>query len=86
MREFVYKSSTDFPWRDNSYVKTEHPAPQLVRITANKEGLLSLSEQLKLFAESADPSYCYEVFPGDLEEGSVTLEIEKIDCQGRQNC
>lgn len=85
MQNFFYKSSTDFPWENNSYVKTEHPAPQLIRILANKEGLLSLSEHLKKFAESNDPSYCYEVFPGDLEEGSIALEIVKIECPGRKN-
>ena len=51
----------------------------MVRIIANREGLLSLSKQLKLFAESEDRSYCYEEFPGDLEEGSLTLEIDKAE-------
>ena len=53
-------------------------------ISANKAGLLSLARQLEAFALGADSCVCYEPWPGDLEEGSVTLEIIKTDCSGRR--
>ena len=84
MSQFDYKPSTDFEWLDNSYVKVEQQNKQLTTITGNKEGLLSLARQLEAFALGADSCVCYEPWPGDLEEGSVTLEIIKPDCSGRR--
>ena len=81
MSQFDYKPSTDFEWLDNSYVKVEQKNKQLTTITGNKEGLLSLARQLEAFALREDPSVCYEPWPGDLEEGSVTLEIIKNGLQ-----
>ena len=84
MSQFDYKPSTDFEWLDNSYVKVEQTNKQLTTITENKEGLLSLARHLEAFALGTDSCVCYEPWPGDLEEGSVTLEIIKTDCSGRR--
>ena len=84
MKEFDYKPSTVFEWLDNSYVKVEQTNKQLTTITGNKEGLLSLARQLEAFALGADSCVCYEPWPGDLEDGSVTLEIINSDCSGRR--
>ena len=83
MDNFYYKSSTELPWIDNSYVKVEQRNKKLTCITANKEGLLSLAMQFEMLAKGNDGSCCYEEWPGDLEEGSVTLEIVKLNCDGR---
>lgn len=83
--DFSYKPSTDYPWIDNSYIKVEQKNPQLTRITINLEGLLSLAQQLELFAKDSADSICYEVWPGDLEEGSCALEIKKTNHNGRSN-
>ena len=84
MSQFGYKPSTDYEWLDNSYVKVEQTNKQLTTITGNKEGLLFLAKQLEAFVLREDPSVCYEPWPGDLEEGSVTLEIINSDCSGRR--
>ena len=84
MNKFDYKPSTDFEWLDNSYVKVEQTNKQHTTITGNKEGLLPLARQMEAFALREDPSVCYEPWPGDLEEGSVTLEIIKTDRNGRR--
>ncbi len=84
MSQFDYNPSTDYEWLDNSYVIVEQTNKQLTTITGNKEGLLSLARQLEAFALREGPSVCYEPWPGDLEEGSVTLEIIKTDCSGRR--
>ncbi len=78
-----FKSSTEYSWLPNSYVKIEKQGPSSVKLIANKEGLLSLSEQLREIALGNDESVCYNEEPGDLEDGSLALEIIKISCNGR---
>ena len=82
---YSYKPSTDYPWIDNSYIKVEQKNPKLIQITINREGLYSLANQLELFANDNADSFCYEEWPGDLEEGSCTLEIVKTKLSGRKN-
>ena len=83
--KFNYMSSTNMDWHENSYIKVEQANAHLTRITVNREGLLSLSEHFIALANSGIESCCYEEWPGDLEEGSVTLEIVRVDCAGRRN-
>ena len=64
-------------------MKVEQKNKQLTTITANREGLLSLARHLEQLALGTSQSCCYEPWPGDLEEGSVTLEIVKTDAPGR---
>ena len=78
-----FKSSTEFSWLPNSYVKIEKQGPSSIKLMANREGLLSLSEQLKLIALGTDDSVCYDEDPGDLETGSLSMEIIKLSCTGR---
>ena len=78
-----FKSSTEFPWFPNSYVKIEKQGPSSIKLTANREGLLSLAEHLKLIANGEDKSAYYDQEPGDLEAGSLNMEIIKLQCNGR---
>ena len=78
-----FKSSTEFPWFPNSYVKIERQGPSGIKLMANREGLLSLAEHLKLIANGQDNSVCYDQEPGDLEDGSLNMEIIKLLCGGR---
>lgn len=78
-----FKSSTEFSWLPNSYVKIERQGPSSIKLMANREGLLSLSEHLKLIANGNDNSVCYDEEPGDLENGSLNMEIVKLFCDGR---
>lgn len=80
-----YKESMDYPWIDNSYIKVTHHRESATIIEANKEGLLSFADQVKSFANESALEIRYSEFPGDLEEGSVDLEIHKVDCKGRKN-
>ena len=84
MQNFFYKSSTDYIWEDNSYVAIEPQGKYAIRLIANRGGLISLSNQLKEFANSDDSSVCYETWPGDLEDGSLNLEIVKSERRGRR--
>ena len=85
MDQFCYKPSTDYDWEDNSYIKVEYCNKTLVKIISNKEGLLSLSKHFYILANSLDTEVCYEPWPGDLEEGSVLMEVIKTDTDGRKN-
>ena len=78
-----FKSSTEFPWLPNSYVKIEKQGSSSIKLIANREGLLSLAEHLKLIANGEDKSVCYDQEPGDLEDGSLNMEIIKLQCNGR---
>ncbi len=78
-----FKSSTEFPWLPNSYIKIEKQGPSSIKLLANREGLLSLSEHLKMIANGNDASVCYDEEPGDLEIGSLNMEIVKLLCNGR---
>ncbi len=64
-------------------MKVEQPSKSLVRIVANRKGLLSLAAQLETFANSEELSVLYENTSGDLEDGSLWLEIQKSVCSGK---
>lgn len=76
-------SSTEYDWEPNSYIKVSQQSKTLVLISANKEGLISLANQLLILANSQNSSILYEPWPGDLENGSIGIELEKIICDGR---
>ena len=78
-------NSTELPWQQNSYVTVELSGRASVRILANKEGLLSLASHLEALANNTQASILYEDTPGDLESGSVTLEIQKVSHVGKFN-
>ena len=71
--------STDFTWVDSSYVKVIQVSNTSVKICANKAGLISLANQLTKLANDNKCSIVYEPWPGDLEEGSLALEIQKTE-------
>ena len=48
-------------------------------LSANREGLLSLAEQLKALAEEKPGSHLHYDDGNALEEGSASLIIEKIE-------
>ena len=77
--------STDLPWQQNSYITVERPGLSAVRIRANKEGLLSLAAHLEALANGMQTSILYDDTPGDLESGSLSLEIQKVECKGKFN-
>ncbi len=77
--------STDLPWQQNSYVTVKVSGKSAVQICANKEGLLSLASHLEILANSSQSSILYEETPGDLEDGSLCLEIQKVNCAGKAN-
>lgn len=75
--------STDLTWVDDSYVKVIQASKISVRICANEAGLLSLANHLIKLANDNKQSIIYESWPGDLEEGSLALEIQKTQDKGR---
>ena len=77
--------STDFDWEDNSFVRVDPQSRVSVKISANREGLISLAKQILALADAAEGSIIYDPFPGDLEEGSLSLEICRVACDGRRN-
>ncbi len=85
MSEYEYNSSTRYDWISNSYVKIESLGKKSIRLLANREGLLSLARQFECLANDIkETSICYDEDPGDLEEGSLYLEVIKIICEGRK--
>ena len=71
--------STDFDWIDNSFLTVIQASNISVRICANKAGLQSLANQIMVLANGNKHSIIYEPWPGDLEKGSLALEIQKTD-------
>lgn len=63
-------------WTDGFEIKAEIINGEIV-ITANTEGLLSLSEQLKNLAEEAPGSHIHYDQYDALEEGSTDMIIVK---------
>lgn len=68
-------SSTDCVWEDNSYLLVEKMGYHSIRIIANREGLISLANQLLFLSTSSESSIIYHAWPGDLEAGSLDLEV-----------
>lgn len=79
-----YHDSTEFDWLDNSYVKLQKLGLQTIELQANRAGLLSLAQQLTALAEADFDSVFYDTEPGDLEAGSLRLQITRMDCPGRR--
>ncbi len=77
--------STELLRQQNSYVRVEMSANNAVRICANKEGLRSLAAHFETLANSIQFSIIYNDTPGDLEDGSLNLEIQKVQCVGKAN-
>ena len=80
-----YLDSTQFAWKDNSLVYLNQLGPKTVELCANAEGLRSLAAQMIWLADSDRTSIFYDTDPGDLEEGSLWLQITKVDLPGRAN-
>lgn len=83
MKESAGKPSAEFPGAGDCSIKTESPNPRLIRMTANREGLLALSRRLERLAQAS--SECREALPADPEQGTVALEIVRVDRDGRRN-
>ena len=77
--------STQFDWIDGSYLRIDPCSNTSISIKANKEGLLSLADQLIRLANCIETSIIYQTWPGDLEEGSLELEICRVNHIGRKS-
>ena len=80
-----FVSSTEFEWEDNSFVYLRKLGPKTIEICANIPGLHSLAKQIILLADSDLPHIFYDTDPGDLEEGSLYMQITKVNAKGRAN-
>ena len=78
-----YHESTEFSWESNSYVKIQKMGINSIELQANPEGLRSLAAQLLKIADGDYEYVFYQAFPGDLEEGSLELQITKLTISGR---
>ena len=78
-----YHDSTEFDWRDDSYVFLKKIGLNAIELQANAAGLLSLADQFVRIANGELNSVFYDTDPGDLESGSLQLQITKLDIQGR---
>ena len=56
-----------------------------MELQANAAGLRSLAPQLLQIANGEIDSVFYDTDPGDLEEGSLFLQITKVQAEGRRN-
>lgn len=79
-----FHDSTEFDWLDDSYVTLRKLGLQTIELRANRAGLLSLARQLTTLAEADFDSVFYDTDPGDLEEGSLRMQITRLDCPGRR--
>lgn len=68
----------DFKWVDGFTISTKTDSKSIV-ISANREGLLSLAENLKLLAEEEGRSHFHLDEYNSLEEGSAELIVEKTE-------
>ena len=68
----------DFTWVDGSEISARIDGEQIV-ISANREGLLSLAENLKTLAEEHPGDHFHLDEYNSLEEGSVELIVEKTE-------
>ena len=66
----------DIQWTDGFRIRVQSDQKQVV-ISANKEGLLSLRQQLAVLAEEAPGSHIHYDEYNALEKGSPVLIIEK---------
>ena len=68
----------DMNWVDGFTIKVRVENGNVV-ISANKEGLLSLANQLKTLADEVAGCHCHYDEYNSLEDGSCELIIEKIE-------
>ena len=78
-----YHDSTEFDWRDDSYVFLKKMGSNSIELQANVAGLLSLADQFIRIANGEWNSVFYDTDPGDLENGSLQMQITKLDIRGR---
>ena len=78
-----YHDSTEFEWKDDSYVLLKKIGINTIELQANVAGLLSLADQLSQIAKGGYGSVFYDTDPGDLEDGSIQLQITKVNMHGR---
>lgn len=78
-----YTPASELFWEDSSFVYLKKLGPKTVEICANAAGLRSLAAQLNQLADSEMFSIFYDTDLGDLEEGSLWLQILKVNVQGR---
>lgn len=78
-----YHDSTEFDWKDDSYVFLKKMGLNAIELQANVAGLLSLADQLLQIANGKYDSVFYDTDPGDLENGSLQLQVTKLDIRGR---
>ena len=64
-------------WVDGFTIKVSMEGNNVL-ISANKEGLLSLANQLKTLADEESSTHCHYDEYNSLEEGSCEMIIEKI--------
>ena len=64
-------------WVDGFTIKVRVESGNVV-ISANKEGLLSLANQLRTLANEASGTHCHYDEYNSLEDGSSEMIIEKI--------
>lgn len=69
----------DMNWEDDFSIKVSVDDQHTVLISANKDGLISLANQLKALANEDTGSHIHYDEYNSLEEGSSELIIEKID-------
>ena len=79
----IYHDSTEFDWKDDSYVFLKKMGINAIELQANTAGLLSLAEQLVKIAHGEYDYVFYDTDPGDLENGSLQLQITKLNVSGR---
>ena len=65
-------------WMDGALIHVSISSGEAV-ISANKEGLLSLAQQLTALAEEPAGSHIHSDENNSLEEGSAELIIEKLE-------
>lgn len=65
-------------WEDGYEIRIRTENDEIV-LSANREGLLSLAEQLKDLSEAPAGSHIHYDEYNSLEEGSCTLIIEKTE-------
>lgn len=66
----------DMQWEDGFAIRTAIERDAIV-LSANREGMLSLSRQLAMLADAGPGSHIHYDADNSLEEGSVELIIER---------
>ena len=75
---FISGGKMKIKWMDRSKIFVNAYDNKDVTISANKEGLLSLANQLLVLAEGMPGDHIHYDEHNSLEEGSLELIIEKV--------